>query len=42
MAFFGYPEAHENDAERAARAGLEMLDTISKLGGHADLAMRER
>jgi class 3 adenylate cyclase len=22
MALFGYPEAHENDAERAARAGL--------------------
>src|SRR5215467_8064211 len=22
MAFFGYPEAHENDGERAARAGL--------------------
>ncbi len=23
MAFFGYPEAHDNDAERAARAGLQ-------------------
>jgi len=22
MAFFGYPEAHDDDAERAARAGL--------------------
>ena len=22
MAYFGYPEAHDNDAERAARAGL--------------------
>ena len=31
MAFFGYPEAHDNDAERAARAGLQMLDAISKL-----------
>jgi class 3 adenylate cyclase/tetratricopeptide (TPR) repeat protein len=31
MAFFGYPEAHDNDAERAARAGLELLDVISKL-----------
>jgi class 3 adenylate cyclase len=31
MAFFGYPEAHDNDAERAARAGLELLDIISKL-----------
>src|SRR5215467_2041790 len=33
MAFFGYPEAHDNDAERAARAGLAMLDAIAKLGG---------
>jgi class 3 adenylate cyclase/tetratricopeptide (TPR) repeat protein len=35
MAFFGYPEAHDNDAERAARAGLAMLDAISKLGDQA-------
>jgi class 3 adenylate cyclase/tetratricopeptide (TPR) repeat protein len=43
MAFFGYPEAHDNDAERAARAGLAMLDAISKLGGqpgHPKLAAR--
>jgi len=31
MAFFGYPEAHDNDAERAARAGLAILDAIAKL-----------
>jgi class 3 adenylate cyclase len=31
MAFFGYPEAHDNDAERAARAALAILDAISKL-----------
>jgi class 3 adenylate cyclase len=35
MAFFGYPEAHDNDAERATRAGLEMLDAIAKLGEQA-------
>src|SRR6266852_5121317 len=34
MAFFGWPEAHDNDAERAARAGLSMLDAISKLNEH--------
>src|SRR6516225_9858854 len=28
MAYFGWPEAHDNDAERAARAGLELLATI--------------
>src|SRR6516225_5949765 len=27
----GYPEAHENDAERAARAGLAILERVSKL-----------
>jgi class 3 adenylate cyclase len=31
MAYFGYPEAHDNDAERATRAGLAILDAISKL-----------
>ena len=31
MAYFGWPEAHENDAERAARAGLAMLEAVSKL-----------
>ena len=31
MAFFGYPEAHDNDAERAARAGLSIIDAIAKL-----------
>jgi class 3 adenylate cyclase len=31
MAYFGYPEAHDNDAERAARAGVAILDAISKL-----------
>ena len=31
MAYFGWPEAHENDAERAARAGLAILESISQL-----------
>ena len=34
MAYFGYPEAHDNDAERAARAGLAILETITKLNEH--------
>jgi class 3 adenylate cyclase/predicted ATPase len=43
MAYFGYPEAHDNDAERAARAGLAVLDAISKLDeqpGRPKLAAR--
>jgi class 3 adenylate cyclase/tetratricopeptide (TPR) repeat protein len=31
MAFFGYPQAHDNDAERAARAGLAIIEAIAKL-----------
>jgi len=31
MAYFGWPEAHENDAERAARAGLAILEAVSQL-----------
>ncbi len=31
MAYFGWPEAHENDAERAVRAGLAILESISRL-----------
>jgi len=34
MVYFGWPEAHDNDAERAARAGLAILDAISKLHEH--------
>jgi class 3 adenylate cyclase/tetratricopeptide (TPR) repeat protein len=31
MAYFGWPTAYGNDAERAVRAGLEILDTLEKL-----------
>jgi class 3 adenylate cyclase len=34
MAYFGWPEAYDNNAERAARAGLSILDAISKLNEH--------
>ena len=34
MAFFGWPEAHDNDAERAARAGLAIIEAITKLNEH--------
>jgi class 3 adenylate cyclase/tetratricopeptide (TPR) repeat protein len=35
MAYFGYPQAHDNDAERAARAGLAILEAITKLNEHS-------
>ncbi|MBV8136394.1 MAG: AAA family ATPase [Deltaproteobacteria bacterium] len=31
MAYFGWPEAHDNDGERAARAALALLDVVLKL-----------
>jgi class 3 adenylate cyclase/tetratricopeptide (TPR) repeat protein len=31
VAFFGYPLAHEGEAERAIHAGLEIIETLSKL-----------
>ena len=43
MAYFGWPAAHDNDAERAARAGLAILDAIAKLNeqpGQVKLATR--
>jgi class 3 adenylate cyclase len=35
MAYFGWPEAHDNDGERATRAGLAILEAISKLNEQA-------
>jgi class 3 adenylate cyclase/tetratricopeptide (TPR) repeat protein len=32
MAVWGAPTAHEDDAERAVRAGLELVDVVSTLG----------
>src|SRR5712672_941334 len=43
MAYFGWPAAHDNDAERAARVGLAILDVITNLNqqpGHANLSTR--
>jgi class 3 adenylate cyclase/DNA-binding response OmpR family regulator/predicted ATPase len=31
LAYFGYPEAHENDAERAVRGGLALIDAVTEL-----------
>jgi len=32
LACFGYPQAQEHDAEQAVRAGLALIDAISRLG----------
>jgi class 3 adenylate cyclase/tetratricopeptide (TPR) repeat protein len=35
LAYFGYPRAHEDDAERAVRAGLEIIPAMRQLETHA-------
>ena len=40
LAYFGYPRAHENDAERALRAGLKLIDGVSRLETGVTLAVR--
>ena len=31
LIYFGYPQAHEDDAERAVRAGLAVIDAVGRL-----------
>ncbi len=38
--YFGYPQAHEDDAERAVRAGLELVAAVGDLKTHAALQAR--
>src|SRR5215468_1540366 len=40
LVYFGYPQAHEDDAERAVRAGLELVATVGALKTHAPLQTR--
>jgi Predicted ATPase len=40
LVYFGYPHAHEDDAERAVRAGLEMVASVSALASPISLQTR--
>jgi class 3 adenylate cyclase/predicted ATPase len=40
LVYFGYPEAHEDDAERAVRAGLELIAAVIALKTPATLQTR--
>jgi class 3 adenylate cyclase len=40
LAYFGYPQAHEDDAERAVRAGLELVQAVIGLKSRAPLQTR--
>jgi class 3 adenylate cyclase len=42
LAYFGYPQAHEHDAERAVRAGLGVVETVPKLDTPAGVPLQVR
>src|SRR4029077_12088297 len=40
LVFFGYPQAHEDDAERAVQAGLALIEAVGKLSSVEPLQIR--
>jgi len=40
LVYFGYPEAHENDAELAVRAGLAVIEAVARLEAPERLKVR--
>jgi class 3 adenylate cyclase/tetratricopeptide (TPR) repeat protein len=38
LVYFGYPQAHENDCERAVRAGLDIVEAIADIGSSSPFA----
>jgi class 3 adenylate cyclase/predicted ATPase len=40
LVYFGYPQAHEDDAEQAVRAALELVAAVSRLKTHAPQRVR--
>jgi class 3 adenylate cyclase len=40
LVYFGYPQAHEDDAERAVRAGLELIAAVTSLKAPVSLQTR--
>jgi class 3 adenylate cyclase len=40
LVYFGYPQAHEDDAERAVRAGLELVQAVGGLKSSSPLEAR--
>ena len=42
LPYFGYPHAHEHDAERAVRAGLALVEAVPKLTTAAGMPLQVR
>jgi class 3 adenylate cyclase len=42
LAYFGWPQAHEDDAERAVRTGLELVEAVGRLELEEDVRLQAR
>jgi class 3 adenylate cyclase/predicted ATPase len=42
LVYFGWPTAHEDDAERAVRAGLQLVDEVARLDFHPEVRLQAR
>jgi class 3 adenylate cyclase len=42
LAYFGYPQAHEDDAERSVRGALDLAEAVPKLQTSQDAALQVR
>src|SRR5262249_28613497 len=42
LIYFGYPQAREDDAERAVRAGLALITAVTELRPHAGIKLQCR
>jgi class 3 adenylate cyclase len=40
LIYLGYLQAHEDDAERAVRVGLAVIEVVGRLPAHRDLRVR--
>src|SRR5215469_13529264 len=40
LVYFGYPEAHEDDAQRGVRAGLAVIEAVGRLAAPVPLNVR--
>ena len=42
LVYFGYPQAHEHDAERAVQAGLALVEAVGRLNTAAGVPLQVR
>jgi class 3 adenylate cyclase len=42
LAYFGWPKAHEDDAERAVRAGLQLVQDVARLKPRLEVRLQAR